>query len=424
MMRKKVFLSGVLALGLLLAACAPAQAPVESAAVTDWAPLQMAQAIWDTQEDGPEYTVLLPGDPMYDTLVSESYGLDPALVEDGAVLLAGGASAREAAVLRLSEDADPQAAVQALEDYLEARAGEFAGYLPEEAALLEEARVVTRGSYVALLACGDPEAAEEAFGLCFTQPPPKETSSPPAGAETQEVLPPQESAASAETPLPEESTPAETAAPSSTPQPAQSSIPQASPTVSWQYDEARLLEAWAAGDWSMLAEEDQAILDICREVIDTVVPADGSECDKELAVHDWMIAHGSYDSNTLSMLPDFQENPQNDNPYGFLVDGLGICMGYTTTFQLFMDLLGIQCITVEGTAYHGTEDHAWNQVQLDGAWYCVDVTWDDPTTTGAVTDWMAHRFFNVTSDYMRTTDHQWDESAVPEAEGTALAWQS
>ena len=137
MMRKKVFLSGVLALGLLLAACAPAQAPVESAAVTDWTPLQMAQAIWDTQEDGPEYTVLLPGDPMYDTLVSESYGLDPALVEDGAVLLAGGASAREAAVLRLSEDADPQSAVQALEDYLEARAGEFAGYLLDEAALLE-----------------------------------------------------------------------------------------------------------------------------------------------------------------------------------------------------------------------------------------------------------------------------------------------
>lgn len=409
-MRKRALLSGVLALGLLLSGCTPTQAPEETAAATGWTPLQMAQAVWDTQEDGPAYTVLLPGDPMYDTLVSESYGLDPALVEDGAVLLAGGASAREAAVLRLSEDADPQDAASALEGYLEERAGAFTGYLPEEAALLEEARVVTRGSYVALLACGDPEAAEEAFGLCFSQSPPEETPAPTA----------EESPAPADL---SESAPVSTVPPeeSASPAPSASAPEEEEP---WQYDEGRLLEAWAAGDWSTLAEEDQAILDICREVIDTVVPADGSEYDKELAVHDWMIAHGSYDSNTLSMLPGFQENPQNDNPYGFLVDGLGICMGYTTTFQLFMDLLGIRCITVEGTAYHYTEEHAWNQVQLDGAWYCVDVTWDDPTTTGAVTDWMAHRFFNVTSDYMRTTDHQWDESAVPEAEGTALAWQS
>ena len=97
-------------------------------------------------------------------------------------------------------------------------------------------------------------------------------------------------------------------------------------------------------------------------------------------------------------------------------------MGYTTTFQLFMDLLGIQCITVEGTAYNYTETHAWNQVYLDGDWYCVDVTWDDPTTSGTVSERSAHRFFNVTSQHMRNTNHQWDEAAVPEAAGTAYTW--
>lgn len=135
-----------------------------------------------------------------------------------------------------------------------------------------------------------------------------------------------------------------------------------------------------------------------------------------------MIAHGRYDNNTLSQLPDFQENPNNDNPYGFLVDGVGICLGYTRTFQLFMDLLGIECITVEGTAYNYTADHAWNQVRLDGDWYCVDVTWDDPTTSGTVSERNAHRFFNVTSEHMRDTNHQWDEVSVPEATGTAYAW--
>ena len=220
-----------------------------------------------------------------------------------------------------------------------------------------------------------------------------------------------------DSPEPAVTAPAEPDAPVPGPEPPAQTEPEP-----WAYDESRLLSAWAAGDWSGLAAEDRAILDICREVIDTVVPADGSEYDQELAIHDWMIAHASYDSNTLSLLPDFQENPNNDNPYGFLVDGNGICLGYTRTFQLFMDLLGIECITVEGAAYRDTEDHAWNQVRLDGEWYCVDVTWDDPVTNGVISRRTAHRFFNVTSGYMRATDHQWDESSVPEAEGTTWTW--
>ena len=33
--------------------------------------------------------------------------------------------------------------------------------------------------------------------------------------------------------------------------------------------------------------------------------------------------------------------------------------------------------------YNGeTESHAWNYVQLDGKWYAIDVTWDDPIIIG------------------------------------------
>ena len=266
-----------------------------------------------------------------------------------------------------------------------------------------------------------PAAAEEAFDRCFTQPPPEET--PPA--ETAGPAPagspePTDSPAPSDAPVP-----AETTQPSPEPEPSPSPEPEPEPEpeASWSYDEGRLLEAWTAGDWSGLHEKDRAILDRCREVLDTVVPAGGSEYDRELAVHDWMVEWASYDSNTLSLLPDFREDPDNGNPYGLLVNGRGICSGYTSTFQLFMDLLGIECITVEGTAYGGSEAHAWNQVRLDGEWYCVDVTWDDPVASFPVLDWMAHSYFNVTGDYMRRTDHQWDESAVPEATGTAYAWR-
>ena len=378
---KPLRLGAALAGLCLLAACGTASPE----ASTQWTVRQMAQAVAASQET-PELTEVLPGSALYETYLTGGYGLDPDQVQTGAILAAGGASAQEIAVLQLTGAQAAEEAAQALEDYLQHRAGAFAGYLPEEAALLEDACVAVRGSYAALLACGDPAAAQEAFARCFTLDPP-ETLEPEAdirGAAAPSVSPEEQSG--------------------------------------WRYEKERLLEAWEAGDWSGLAPEDQAILNLCREVLSSVVPADGSPYDQELAVHDWMIAHGSYDSNTLSQLPNFQENPNNQNPYGFLVDGKGICLGYTATFQLFMDLLDIPCITVPGTAYGGTEEHAWNQVCLDDAWYCVDVTWDDPVTSGTVSPYTAHQYFNVTSQYMRDTGHQWDESAVPEALGTVWTW--
>lgn len=34
----------------------------------------------------------------------------------------------------------------------------------------------------------------------------------------------------------------------------------------------------------------------------------------------------------------------------------------------------------------------------------------------------AHRYFNVTSEFMRSTRHYWDELVVPDASATDIAW--
>ena len=429
-MRKRLlslFLTATLAAALT--GCGGAEREADTTDTTGWTVRQMAEAILASQDAPPEMTELLPGEDLYGTYLSVSYGLTEADVADGVILAAGGTSAQEIAVFRLTEAADGQAA-ETLETYLENRAGSFTGYLPEEAALLENAAVASRGEYVALLACQDVTAAEEAFERCFIDPPPEDSEEAALSPEEVPAGEPETSAAEQAVPAEEAETPAAAAeqpeagpAAEELPAAAVPPTPEAPQDDPWRYDEARLLSAWSAGDWSGLTAEDQAILDACAEVIAGVVPADGSAYDQELAVHDWMVAHGCYDSNTLSQLPDFRENPNNDNPYGFLVDGKGICLGYASTFQLFMDLLGIQCITVEGTAHGGTSDHAWNQVCLDGDWYCVDVTWDDPTTYGTVSKRTAHRYFNVTSDFLQDTDHQWEASGIPEAEDTAYAWR-
>lgn len=126
---------------LSLAACGGGEEDVETA----WTPLQMARAILASQEAPPGMTELLPGDGTYEIYVADSYGLNPEDVADGAILAAGGASAQEIAVLRLTEQADSDGAADALRAYLEARTGDFTGYLPEEAALLEDGAVVAPG---------------------------------------------------------------------------------------------------------------------------------------------------------------------------------------------------------------------------------------------------------------------------------------
>jgi len=162
---------------------------------------------------------------------------------------------------------------------------------------------------------------------------------------------------------------------------------------------------------------------VCEMVVGSLITRRMTDYEKELTVHDWIIKRAQYDPGVLSNAPDAKPDPDNDNPYGLLINRNAICMGYTMTFKLFMDLLDIECIVVEGFAHGGENEHAWNMVRLDGEWYKVDVTWNDPVSTNNTNTYLNHKYFNVTSQFMRESDHQWDEGATPEATATKYAWR-
>ena len=189
------------------------------------------------------------------------------------------------------------------------------------------------------------------------------------------------------------------------------------------YDAAAVLAAWQSGNDAGLSPKNLAILNAARALLSEAVTEDMSDYEKELAVHDWLIDHAAYDEASLSHNPSSLPDPDNENPYGLLVHGLGVCRGYCSTFQLLMDMLDIECITVDGYGRDEGE-HAWNMVRLDGDWYCVDVTWDDPLSSVTVPASRSHQYFNVTSNYLRSTDHHWDDENVPEATATTLRWRS
>ena len=118
-----------------------------------------------------------------------------------------------------------------------------------------------------------------------------------------------------------------------------------------------------------------------------------SNYEKIRNVHNWIIDNVKYDANA-------------EEPYsilGALIEGKAVCEGYARSFKYIMDNLQIPCVLVSGTGTNSqgeTESHAWNYVQLDGKWYAIDVTWDDPVIVGNgyITEDVKYRNFLKGSD--------------------------
>lgn len=92
--------------------------------------------------------------------------------------------------------------------------------------------------------------------------------------------------------------------------------------------------------------------------------------EKVVQIHNYLALTCAYDYENYQ-----QDTIPRDSytAYGALVKRKAVCQGYSLAFELLMQQLGIPCAIVESD----TMNHAWNAVQLDGAWYHVDVTWDD-----------------------------------------------
>ena len=100
---------------------------------------------------------------------------------------------------------------------------------------------------------------------------------------------------------------------------------------------------------------------------------------------------------------------------GSVIYGEALCEGYSKTFAYLCQSVGIPCVCVHG--YGNGGDHMWNMVQLDGEWYHVDVTWDDPiTTTG---EQLCRYTYFLLSDEQIRVNHIIDNAfAIPFASRT------
>lgn len=98
-------------------------------------------------------------------------------------------------------------------------------------------------------------------------------------------------------------------------------------------------------------------------------------------IHDYLVYNLEYDTTVA-------KNHIYDI-YGALVNHECVCEGYAKALKYMMDSLGMETIIVtgKGTNTEGKQErHAWNYINVDGKWYGVDATWDDPIIIGGYRD--------------------------------------
>lgn len=125
-----------------------------------------------------------------------------------------------------------------------------------------------------------------------------------------------------------------------------------------------------------------------------------TDLEKALALHDYIASVCEYDKNAA-------KNSYNSpvfTAYGALVNKVCVCEGYTKAFMYGLKKCGIEAKYVSGGG------HAWCTVKIDGKWYHVDCTWDDPL--GNEIGDVKHTYFLKSDAYMRKktegNSHTWD----------------
>ncbi|MGN1080916.1 MAG: transglutaminase domain-containing protein, partial [Acutalibacteraceae bacterium] len=115
-----------------------------------------------------------------------------------------------------------------------------------------------------------------------------------------------------------------------------------------------------------------------------------TDLEKVLFVNDYIAAHCVYTSGYY-------------DAYSNLVEGRSVCQGYSAAVIALLSKMNIQ------VSYAESADmvHIWNIVQIDGEWYQLDCTWNDPTAD--LQGRAMHTYFLLSDERIGELNHyNWD----------------
>lgn len=162
-------------------------------------------------------------------------------------------------------------------------------------------------------------------------------------------------------------------------------------------------DAYKEGKEDSLSKEDKDTLDMAKKVLDEIITDGMSDYEKELAVYNWMVNNIKNDTGMMSVIPTSGQNAATPN--GVLKSKTAVCVGYATTFRLFMQMMDIECKVVHTT----DKIHSWDEVKLDGEWYHTDIYSDAGSPN--------YSHFNM-NDKQCSDGYEWNTDFFPAATGT------
>lgn len=150
--------------------------------------------------------------------------------------------------------------------------------------------------------------------------------------------------------------------------------------------------SYAANDFTngnysrMTADERSKLQEAIEEFKNQYITSGMSDFEKEIKIIEWLVENCSYERG---------DGWENATAYSCIVNGRAQCSGYADAFLQTAKACGIDA------RYIYNKTHAWNLVKLDGDWYHVDVTWEDPIGSGN-----SYGFGNLRNAYINLEDNQ------------------
>lgn len=128
-----------------------------------------------------------------------------------------------------------------------------------------------------------------------------------------------------------------------------------------------------------------------------------STYDKLKVFHDYLVLNSTFE------LGDAESGSYNSSIYAAFSKANGSqgnvqCAGYAKAMKYLCDKSGINCMVITGNNKKG-DTHAWNIVDVNGEWYNLDVTWDDPILSTPDPNYLRNAFFLVPDSWVKDNTH-------------------
>ncbi|MBK3493294.1 DUF5050 domain-containing protein [Viridibacillus sp. YIM B01967] len=130
-----------------------------------------------------------------------------------------------------------------------------------------------------------------------------------------------------------------------------------------------------------------------KKIIKKEISNKMSDYEKVKAINDYIVLNTKYGADTKASA---------HSAFAVFKEGKGVCQGYTLAAYKLYKAAGIDVQYVVGNVDQVA--HSWNLVKVEGKWYHVDSTFNDPTPDRAGV--VSYKYF-LLSDSALAEDHYW-----------------